>query len=142
MGALFLTLISEATIALPLPSDANFLLLGFDHLAFSMASSAKPQISKAWATAKPFVNGGVFGMLATCVIQPVDIVKMRIQLGQGSALHVAKTMLKEEGFGAYYRGLFAGLLRQATYTTTRLGSFKILTNKAMQANGGKPLPLY
>ncbi|MCO5603798.1 hypothetical protein L7F22_057950 [Adiantum nelumboides] len=33
MGALFLTLISEATIALPLPSDANFLLLG---VAFSM----------------------------------------------------------------------------------------------------------
>ncbi|MCO5587037.1 hypothetical protein L7F22_040982 [Adiantum nelumboides] len=67
MGGLFLTLISEATIALPLPSDANFLLLGFAHLAF-VASSDKPQTSKAWAAAKPFVNGGVSGMLATCVI--------------------------------------------------------------------------
>ncbi|MCO5587073.1 hypothetical protein L7F22_041019 [Adiantum nelumboides] len=107
-----------------------------------MASSDKPQTSKAWGAAKPFVNGGVSSMLATCVIQPVDIVKVRIQLGQGSALHVAKTMLKEEGFGAYYRGLSAGLLRQATYTTACLGSFRILTNKAMQTNGGKPLPLY
>lgn len=108
-----------------------------------MASSDKPQSSsKVWVAAKPFVNGGLSGMLATCVIQPVDIVKVRIQLGQGSALTVAKTMLKEEGFGAYYKGLSAGLLRQATYTTARLGSFRILTNKATQANGGKPLPLY
>ncbi|KAG2675233.1 hypothetical protein I3843_13G154100 [Carya illinoinensis] len=51
-------------------------------------------------------------------------------------------MLKEEGFGAFYKGLSAGLLRQATYTTARLGSFKILTNKAIEANDGKPLPLY
>lgn len=108
-----------------------------------MASSDKPQTSnKVWLAAKPFVNGGLSGMLATCVIQPVDIVKVRIQLGQGSALTVAKTMLKEEGFGAYYKGLSAGLLRQATYTTARLGSFRILTNKAVQANGGKSLPLH
>jgi solute carrier family 25 oxoglutarate transporter 11 len=40
------------------------------------------------------------------------------------------------------QGLSAGLLRQATYTTARLGSFRLLTNKAMAANDGKPLPLY
>ena len=39
----------------------------------------------AWAQAKPFVNGGTSGMLATCFIQPVDMVKVRLQLGaQGS----------------------------------------------------------
>jgi len=81
-------------------------------------------------------------MLATCVIQPVDMIKVRIQLGQGSAVHVAKTMIKQEGFGALYNGLSAGLLRQATYTTARLGSFRILTAKATQANEGRPLPLY
>ncbi|RWR73620.1 Mitochondrial substrate/solute carrier [Cinnamomum micranthum f. kanehirae] len=95
-----------------------------------------------WTTVKPFVNGGASGMLATCVIQPVDMIKVRIQLGQGSGLHVAKTMLREEGFGAFYKGLSAGLLRQATYTTARLGSFRILTKKAVAANDGKPLPLY
>ncbi|KAI3756744.1 hypothetical protein L1987_56567 [Smallanthus sonchifolius] len=36
-------------------------------------------------------------------------------------------------------GLSAGLLRQATYTTARLGFWK---NKALEANDGKPLPLY
>ncbi|XP_050218700.1 mitochondrial dicarboxylate/tricarboxylate transporter DTC [Mercurialis annua] len=95
-----------------------------------------------WPTIKPFVNGGTSGMLATCVIQPIDMIKVRIQLGQGSAVQVTRNMLKEEGFGALYKGLSAGLLRQATYTTARLGSFKILTSKAIEANDGKPLPLY
>ncbi|CAO2822090.1 unnamed protein product [Amaranthus hypochondriacus] len=95
-----------------------------------------------WPTVKPFVNGGCSGMLATCVIQPIDMIKVRIQLGQGSAAQVTKNMLANEGFGAFYKGLSAGLLRQATYTTARLGSFKMLTNKAVAANDGKPLPLY
>jgi len=29
-----------------------------------------------WKTIKPFVNGGASGMLATCVIQPIDMVKV------------------------------------------------------------------
>ncbi|KAI3978214.1 hypothetical protein MKX01_013045 [Papaver californicum] len=91
---------------------------------------------------KPFVNGGASGMLTTCVIQPIDMIKVRIQLGQGSGIHVARSMLREEGLGAFYKGLSAGLLRQAKYTTARLGSFKILTNKAIAANDGKPLPPY
>lgn len=91
---------------------------------------------------KPFINGGTSGMLATCVIQPVDMIKVRIQLGQGSAAEVSRNMLKNEGVGAFYKGLSAGLLRQATYTTARLGTFKILTSKATEANDGKPLPLY
>ncbi|KAJ9671020.1 hypothetical protein PVL29_027141 [Vitis rotundifolia] len=52
------------------------------------------------------------------------------------------TMLQNEGIKAFHKGLSAGLLRQATYTTARLGSFKVLTNKAVAANDGKPLPLY
>ncbi|KMZ59903.1 Mitochondrial carrier family [Zostera marina] len=94
-----------------------------------------------WSTVKPFVNGGSSGMLATCVIQPIDMIKVRIQLGQGSAGSVAKNMLANDGIGAFYKGLSAGLLRQATYTTARLGSFRVLTNKAVEANDGKPLPL-
>ncbi|KAG8478955.1 hypothetical protein CXB51_028844 [Gossypium anomalum] len=42
----------------------------------------------------------------------------------------------------HFQGLSAGLLRQATYTTARLGSFKMFTSKAIEANDGKPLPLY
>ncbi|KAJ9671014.1 hypothetical protein PVL29_027136 [Vitis rotundifolia] len=52
------------------------------------------------------------------------------------------TMLQNEGIKAFHKGLSTGLLRQATYTTARLGSFKVLTNKVVSANDGKPLPLY
>ncbi len=35
----------------------------------------------AWLAVKPFVNGGLAGMAATCIIQPIDMVKVRLQLG-------------------------------------------------------------
>ncbi|KAK3043585.1 hypothetical protein RJ639_002164 [Escallonia herrerae] len=34
---------------------------------------AKP--AGVWPTVKPFVNGGASGMLATCVMQPIDMIK-------------------------------------------------------------------
>lgn len=36
----------------------------------------KPATSGVWPTVKPFVNGGASGMLATCVIQPIDMIKV------------------------------------------------------------------
>jgi hypothetical protein len=41
-----------------------------------------------------------------------------------------------------YNGLSAGLLRQATYTTARLGIFQIINAEAIKMNEGNPLPLY
>lgn len=48
--------------------------------------------------------------------------------------HVATT----EGFRGLYRGLSAGLFRQITYTTTRLGVFGVL--KEVISKDGQPLP--
>lgn len=42
---------------------------------------AKQASKTVWQTIKPFANGGLSGMGATCIIQPVDMVKVRIQLG-------------------------------------------------------------
>ena len=33
--------------------------------------------SPAWKASKPFFNGGLAGMGATCIIQPIDMVKAR-----------------------------------------------------------------
>lgn len=39
----------------------------------------KPKvIAGVWPTVKPFVNGGASGMLATCVIQPIDMIKVQL----------------------------------------------------------------
>eukprot|EP00775_Hariotina_reticulata_P009719 gene9719-9878_t len=99
--------------------------------------------NSVWKAMKPFVNGGLSGMAATCIIQPIDMVKVRLQLGAtGGPVSVAKEIIAKDGFGALYKGLSAGLLRQATYTTARLGIFSQISEYAKQANGGKNLPLW
>ncbi|KAK4242787.1 putative mitochondrial 2-oxoglutarate/malate carrier protein [Achaetomium macrosporum] len=81
--------------------------------------------------ALPFINGGISGMVATTVIQPVDMVKVRMQLaGEGKAggpkptpLSVTREIIASGKALDLYTGLSAGLLRQAVYTTARLGFF-------------------
>ncbi len=81
--------------------------------------------------ALPFVNGFLSGSLATTIIQPIDTVKVRIQLtGEGvkggpkpNPLLVGRNIFANEGFLALYSGLSAGYLRQAIYGTARLGLF-------------------
>lgn len=45
-----------------------------------MAEQKKP-INPVWAAAKPFVNGGLSGMISTVIIQPIDMVKASGSLG-------------------------------------------------------------
>ena len=87
--------------------------------------------STFFQTIRPFVVGGSSGMTAIAIVQPLDMIKVRLQLyGEGShggskpsAIGVARKMIAEEGFISLYEGLSAGLLRQAVYGTTRLGLF-------------------
>lgn len=70
-------------------------------------------------------------MGATVFVQPLDLVKNRMQLsGVGGAKKEYKNtfdaltnILRNEGVVGIYKGLGAGLMRQATYTTTRLGVY-------------------
>jgi solute carrier family 25 (mitochondrial oxoglutarate transporter), member 11 len=55
---------------------------------------------------------------------------------------VAKDIIAKDGFGSLYKGLSAGLLRQATYTTARLGIFNKITEEAKKVNNGGNLPLW
>lgn len=98
--------------------------------------------------ALPFINGGLAGMTATTVIQPVDMVKVRLQLaGEGiktgpkpTPIGVFRDIIASGKAMDLYTGLSAGLLRQAVYTTARLGFFdtfmKVLSKRA-QENGTK-----
>nr|POF20128.1 putative mitochondrial 2-oxoglutarate/malate carrier protein [Quercus suber] len=94
--------------------------------------------------ALPFVNGGLAGMAATTVIQPIDMIKVRLQLaGEGvktgpkpTPIGVTRDIIAAGKVMDLYTGLSAGLLRQAVYTTARLGFFdtfmKSLTLRAEQ----------
>ncbi|XP_043461762.1 mitochondrial 2-oxoglutarate/malate carrier protein-like [Leptopilina heterotoma] len=79
-----------------------------------------------------FFIGGTSGMAATCFVQPLDLIKNRMQLSgtKTSTVSVVSNILKNEGLFAMYSGLSAGLLRQATYTTTRLGIYTWLLELA------------
>lgn len=81
--------------------------------------------------ALPFINGGLAGMFATSCIQPIDMIKVRLQLaGEGTTggpkptpIGVARDVIAQGKVLDLYTGLSAGLLRQAVYTTARLGFF-------------------
>ncbi|KAI9095078.1 mitochondrial substrate carrier [Phlyctochytrium arcticum] len=95
-----------------------------------------------WQIAQPFVTGGLGGMIATAIIQPVDMVKVRMQLaGEGSKnvkvnpITLAAEIIRKERFSSLYRGLSAGLLRQATYTTARMGLFNTFLSYSKERNG-------
>ncbi|KAF2837432.1 mitochondrial 2-oxoglutarate/malate carrier protein-like protein [Patellaria atrata CBS 101060] len=121
----------------------------------SMAKSAAENPRKATSdflhtpamkAALPFINGGLAGMTATTVIQPIDMIKVRLQLaGEGvktgpkpTPISVTRDLLAQGKFTDLYTGLSAGLLRQAVYTTARLGFFdtfmKALSARANEHN--------
>jgi len=89
-----------------------------------------------------FLFGGLAGMGATCIVQPLDLIKTRMQVSKPgqfkNSFDCAKTIIKTEGPKRLYTGLSAGLLRQATYTTTRLGVFTSLMDQAKGPNGEMP----
>jgi len=94
--------------------------------------------------ALPFINGGLAGMVATSVVQPIDMIKVRIQLaGEGAKsgpkatpLSVTREIIAAGKVMDLYTGISAGLLRQAVYTTARIGFFdtfmKALTVRATE----------
>jgi len=89
-----------------------------------------------WKAVRPFLIGGLSGSSATCCIQPIDMVKVRIQLqGEGTGANVTTNPLKiatqiiaEDGVKGLYKGLSAAILRQCTYGLTRLGVFRTITD--------------
>lgn len=77
------------------------------------------------------------------------MVKVRLQLLGESAtakgvsrspIVMARTIIQENGFLSLYTGLSAGLIRQLTYTTARLGFFRVFSDY-LKGDSDKPLSL-
>lgn len=56
--------------------------------------------------------------------------------GGGSPVTIAADIIRKEGFLKLYTGLSAGVLRQITYTSSRLGIFKCAAAGAGGRRGG------
>lgn len=91
-----------------------------------------------------FLLGGISGCFATCCIQPIDFVKVQIQIrsemgNKGlSPVAVFKDTFATHGIKKFYTGLDSALLRQVIYTSSRLGIFYQLTDKYNKKHGKKP----
>ncbi|XP_033221009.1 mitochondrial 2-oxoglutarate/malate carrier protein-like [Belonocnema kinseyi] len=87
-----------------------------------------------------FLNAGLAGMCGVCCVHPTDVVKNRMQISthrvtiRQTFLHI----LKNERIINFYDGLSASLVRQATYTTTRLGIYNQLQDIWREKYTSKP----
>lgn len=87
----------------------------------------------------PFAIGGVSGAAATMVIQPLDTLKVQIQivseqLGRikSDSLAISNIFMKirnQQGLRVLYRGLDSAIFRQLFYASARLGAYDVLVAK-------------
>lgn len=91
---------------------------------------------------QPFAIGGLSGMLSTTIVQPVDMIKVQIQVrSEGGKtrvgpLQVVRQIFSEgKGLSFFYKGLDSALIRQITYTTVRMGVYKTLFDEHKQKHG-------
>ena len=84
-------------------------------MATNQSSTPTPSsgFSKVFDVIQPFIIGGSSGMFATCIIQPVDMIKVSIQLKSEeqvnhkasiSPFSVAREIYQAEGIRGFYRG--------------------------------------
>lgn len=92
-----------------------------------------------------FLIGGISGCIATTVIQPIDYLKVQIQVRseQGgkslSPISIAREIYGEKKtIKPFYKGLDSALLRQVLYTSTRLGLFYTFTDNYKKKNKKNP----
>jgi solute carrier family 25 oxoglutarate transporter 11 len=100
--------------------------------------SEPASISLGWNLAFAAVSGSG----ATVVVQPMDLVKNRMQTNK--SLTVGKCVsgiIKNDGILKMWTGLGAGILRQCSYTTVRLGVYRKLEEKYKPKSFGQKLGL-
>ncbi|KAI8365065.1 mitochondrial carrier domain-containing protein [Choanephora cucurbitarum] len=86
----------------------------------------------------PFYFGGLASCCAAVIVHPLDLTKVRLQNSRGGQnagmLHTLLKVVRTEGFLKIYAGLSASILRQATYSTARLGGYDALKQMLLQKN--------
>lgn len=116
-----------------------------------MSSSSTSTVPSTAKKLEPFVCGGTAAITASCVVHPIDLVKVRIQLFRTvnsagtvipSPISMMRTMIAEEGFTSIYSGLSAAIARQASYGTARIGLHRSFSDALMKRNEGQPLPFF
>lgn len=82
---------------------------------------------------KNVAGAGGAAVITVSFIHPIDVVKTRLQIAGEAGRQtkqyngvsgVIKTVLADEGAGAFYKGIGAAWMREASYTSLRLGLYE------------------
>jgi len=74
---------------------------------------------------KNVFSAGSAAVISSSFVHPIDVVKTRLQVStsKNSMLHVFKDIIKNENITGLWKGVNAAWLREATYTSSRLGLY-------------------
>jgi hypothetical protein len=106
--------------------------MGFPMPAFAAAKALPAAATVVAQTGMTKLLKNVFCAGAAAVftvtfIHPIDVVKTRMQIakkGEGSLGSIISDAMKNEGAGAFYKGIGPAWLREASYTSLRLGLYE------------------
>lgn len=94
----------------------------------------------------PFYFGGMASCTAAIIVHPLDLTKVRLQNAKGNQnvgmLGTVKNIIRTEGPLKLYAGLSASILRQATYSTARLGGYEKLKQLLLQKEKSKQICIW
>ena len=149
--------ISSLVAATTTEHQTKLILKTLETMASTTSAPPKPTLStratlKAAAnpvakSLEPFVCGGAAATFASCVIHPMDLAKVRMQLyGQlnpgkpvPSFVDIISSMVKNDGITSVYKGVDAAIGRQMVYGTARIGLHRTFSDKLVEMNDGKPI---
>jgi hypothetical protein len=107
---------------------------------FPAVAAAQHNVHWQQSISVKIMLGGIANTLATAVTNPIDVVKVRLQLqalepaNAGAVAqtrylgfgHGLKTIWKEEGFSGWAKGWQASLLREYVYSGIRFGMYDVV----------------
>lgn len=94
--------------------------------------SSKKKDTKSVVLMKNMWCGGTAAVIVVNFIHPIDLIKTRLQISgevgrnvkeYNGVSGVIRTVLADEGFSAFYKGIQPAWLREASYSTLRLGLY-------------------
>jgi hypothetical protein len=96
------------------------------------ATRSENASSELVKTLRQVALAGVSNASAACVTNPVDVVKVRLQMdGEGvsggkyrGVFHAGSVLFREEGVQGLYRGIGASLCREMSYSGIRMGLYE------------------
>lgn len=109
-----------------------------------MAAAPARTDSKSQASIPPYmkaISGSLGGVVEACCLQPIDVIKTRLQLDRGGAYkgiaHCGSTVVRTEGVRALWKGLTPFATHLTLKYTLRMGSNAMFQTVFKDSETGK-----